>query len=454
MTDYTPILHLPEVAPNQNQKEDTINTALAILESAMNNVKPYTLSGAGPFALTEDDHTRYFLHRFSGQTAAYEITVPAGQPRWFAVENAGDYAITLRCAGVTGGLPFEVPPGKIGLVVSDGADLRTIVPQSGMGLLQDLSDVSGVPIDKQVLRYDAASSLWKPSTFTLTFTNLTDTPSNYLGSNGKIVAVNADGTGLEFISSAANVNSFVDLDDTPSSYSGAAGLTVKVSSGGTGLIFARPTFLEASDTPSSYSGQAKKFPRVKSDMSGLEFDSVRLTDLSDGPGTFSGAAGMFLRVKNDGTGFEFNTGSGGPDNFLDLTDTPNAYTGQGNKAVRVKTDVSGLEFYTPTLVGLGDTPANYTGAANKVLRVNGSGNAVIFSTLAFQDLSNVAAGEANKWLRWNPNGNGIINDIPTFLGLADTPNAYAGNEGKFIYVKGTVRAWASRPRRSTFRTWN
>ncbi|AXQ68299.1 tail protein [Caulobacter phage CcrBL10] len=436
MTDYTPILKLPEVAPNQNQKEDTINTALAILESAMNNVKPYTLSGAGPFALTDDDFTRYFLHRFSGQTAAYEITVPAGQPRWFAVENAGSFAITVRCFGVVGGLPFEVPSGKIGLVVSDGADLRTVVPQSGMGLLQDLSDVSGVPTDKQVLRYDAPTNLWKPSTFLISFGELTDTPNNYFGANGKIVAVNAAGDGLEFVSSAANVNSFVDLDDTPSSYSGAAGLTVKVSSGGTGLIFAAPTFLEAADTPNSYVGQAKKYLRVKSDFSGLEFFGVALTDLTDGPGSYSGAAGKFVRVKSDGTGFEFNNGSGGPDNFLDLTDTPDAYTGQGSKAVRVKSDVSGLEFYTPTLLGLGDTPANYTGAANKVLRVNGSGNAVVFSTLAFGDLSNVPLPEANKWLRWSPTGTAIVNDTPTFLGLLDTPNAYAGNEGKYVYVKG------------------
>ncbi|AFU88415.1 putative tail protein [Caulobacter phage CcrSwift] len=436
MTDYTPILKLPEVAPNQNQKEDTINTALAILESAMNNVKVYTLTGAGPRNLTEDDYTRYFLHRFSGQTAAYEVTVPAALPRWFAVENAGSFAITVRCQGVTGGLPFEVPPGKIGLAVSDGSDVRTVVPQSGMGLLQDLSDVSGVPTDKQVLRYDAATSLWKPSTFTMAFTQLTDVPGSYSAQQGKLVAVNAAGTGLEFVTSASNVNDFLDLTDTPSSYAGAAGKTVKVSSGGTGLVFGSPTFLESTDTPSSYSGGANKFVRVNPGSSALIFSDVKLTDLSDGPGTYTGFGGMFLRVKNDGTGFEFNTGSGGPDNFLDLTDTPDAYTGQGNKAVRVKSDVSGLEFYTPNFLLLSDTPADYSGAANKVLRVNGAGNAVVFSTLAFQDLQNVPAAQANKWLRWNPTATALINDTPTFLGLSDTPAAYAGNEGKYVYVKG------------------
>lgn len=433
MTTYSPILSLPQVAPNQDQKEDTINTAFAILESAMNNAKTYVLVGSGPYTLTEDDYTRYFLHSFSGQAAAYIIAVPATK-RWFAIENAGNFALTIKVTGVTA-LTLEIPAGKIALAVSDGVDIRTVVPQSGMGLLQDLSDVEGTPTNNQILRYNATTSKWTPQTLALAFLALTDTPGSYAGQNDKIVAVNSAGTGLTFVSSAANVNSFVDLDDTPSSYAGFAGYSVMVSPGATGLIFSKTSFVGQTDTPANYSGAAGKIVRVNGGGTALVFSTLAFTDLSDNPGAYVGNEGKYVRVKSDGTGLEYNTGVAGPDSFITLLDTPASYTGAALKVLRVNAAQTAVEFQAFTLKDLADTPDDYSTSANRLVSINGAGTAVVYRTISTGDLSNFDTPVANKWLRWNGDASQVVYDIPTFLSLADTPSAYAGHEGKYVYVK-------------------
>ena len=87
MTAYTQILGLPQVASNQNQKEGTINTALAILEAAFNDSVVIDLS-AGAITLSQDRFTKYFLQRYAGQSAATLVTIP-NTVRWFAVRNEG-----------------------------------------------------------------------------------------------------------------------------------------------------------------------------------------------------------------------------------------------------------------------------------------------------------------------------------------------------------------------------
>ena len=69
-----------------------------------------------------------------------------------------------------------------------------------------------------------------------TFIELTDTPINYIGQQGKYVRVNPTADGLEFIE-GSSVASFTQLNDTPGSYVGKGGKVVSVKVDETGLEF-------------------------------------------------------------------------------------------------------------------------------------------------------------------------------------------------------------------------
>ncbi|UTU10023.1 putative tail protein [Caulobacter phage RB23] len=438
MTDYTPMLHLPLVAPNQDQKEATINTALAILEAANNDTLQVSLS-AGDVTLNTDQFTKYFHHQFYGHTTARSVTLPDTN-RWFAVENQGTATITFVISG-SSGLSAELASGKIGLVVSDGTDLRFVVPDptSGLGLLSDLSDVDGGQTDGQLLRWSNAESAWKPWTLDFSFLNLNDTPTTYVSNIGKLVAVKSDGTGLEFVSSAANVNSFVDLDDTPDGYAGYANRTVKVNGAANSLIFDWPKLTEASDFPSSYAGAANKFLRVNAGTNAVEFHAPVVADLSDGPGAPTGNALKYLRVKADGTGVEYATGTGGPDDFLELLDTPDSYAGKGLYFVRVKSDLSGLDFLRASFTDLIDVPSTYSGQGGKYVKVNGGGTGLTFSAPTVQELSNGPgnpAGQANKVVRVKSDGTALEYATLPITTLSGFPSSFAGQGGKYLQVKG------------------
>ncbi|AXQ69197.1 tail protein [Caulobacter phage CcrBL9] len=438
MAEYTPILHLPQVAPNQDQKETTINTALAILEAASNDTLEVSLT-AGDVTLNTDEYTKYFHHQFYGHTSLRTVTLPATK-RWFSVENQGTATITFQILG-SSGLSAELASGKIGLVVSDGTDLRFVVPDptSGLGLLTDLSDVDGGQTDGQLLRWSNAFSAWKPWTLDFSFLNLNDTPTTYVGNVGKLVAVKGDGTGLEFVSSAANVNSFVDLDDTPGSYSGAPNRTVKVNGAASALVFDWPKLTEASDFVSSYAGAANKFLRVKTDMTGVELHAPVVADLTDGPGAPTGNALKYLRVKADGTGVEYATGTGGPDDFLELLDTPDSYAGKGLYFVRVKADLTGLDFLRASFTDLIDVPSSYTGQGGKYVKVNGGGTGLSFSAPTVQELANgpgTPAAQNGKVVRVKLDGTALEYAILPITTLSGFPSSFNGQGGKYLQVKG------------------
>ncbi|USN15481.1 putative tail protein [Brevundimonas phage vB_BpoS-Kikimora] len=437
MTDYTSILHLPQVGSNQEQKEATINTAIAILEASANDTLVLSLA-AGDVTLNTDQFTKYFLHQFTGHTVARQVTIPA-TPRWFAVENRGTAPIVFKVAGASG-LTVELPANRIGLVVADGSNIRFVVPDpiSGMGLLRDLSDVDGLPTDGQLLRYDASTAQWKPWTWTAAFTQLSDTPSSLGGSAGKLVAVNAAGNRLEFITSAANINSFVDLDDTPNSYASAANRHVVVNASGTALTFARPYLRENSDFPSSYNTHARKFLRVNAAADAVEFGNPAVADLMDGPGAPTiNEALLYVRVNAAGTGWEYVTGTGGPVNFTELHDTPSNFTGHKGKLVRVGQDEDQLIFSELKLTELSDTPNNYTDAAHKILKVNATQSGVVFGTLKVEELSDgpgpMAAAQRGLYVRVNATNTGLEYVKPALSELSGVPS-FAGQGGKFVRV--------------------
>lgn len=80
--------------------------------------------------------------------------------------------------------------------------------------IKDIGDVftTMAPGDGEVLTWDALHARWDSSTVTSDFINLTDTPSSYAGEGGKILSVNASGTGLEFIVNSGSGN-LLEADD-------------------------------------------------------------------------------------------------------------------------------------------------------------------------------------------------------------------------------------------------
>lgn len=152
------ILNLPLVAPNQNQKETTINSALAILEAASNDETAFSMA-SGNRTLNTNDYTRAFHLQFTGQTAARVVTLPTTL-RFFAASNNGAYDLTFKTPG-SSGTTVIVAAGKRVLLLSDG--LNVLAVSSGVSTLANLSDVTGTPSDGQLLRYEVDTNSWQPA---------------------------------------------------------------------------------------------------------------------------------------------------------------------------------------------------------------------------------------------------------------------------------------------------
>ncbi len=157
MATNTPILNLTLVAPNQNQKETTINTDFAIIEAALNDMIALDLSG-GARSLTTDEFTKYFHQVYSGNTAATTATIPA-TVRFFAASNTGTQDVTLKCNG-SSGTQLTLTAGKRVLALSDGTNIVAIT--SGVQHLADLTDVIGAEdaSSGQLIGYDGTN--WGP----------------------------------------------------------------------------------------------------------------------------------------------------------------------------------------------------------------------------------------------------------------------------------------------------
>lgn len=297
----TPILQLPLVSPNQNQKETTINSALAILEAASNDARVITVTSNANVVLSQDNFTRWLMQRVQGNTADMTVRVPALK-RFFLVAAEGTGAVTFYpTGGVATTNGAKVPAGTISLLMSDGVNIRAI--SSGVTRLTDLTDVITTPVaNGQVLSYIAAENRWRPATIAevlqVAFTGLTDTPNSYAGQGGKLVRVKTDMSGIEFVAPAdTGANSFTDLEDAPSGYVGFAGKLVAVNADSTGLEFVdRPAaaFTELTDAPQTFTGQGGKAVFVNQDEDGLEFRSV------------AEAIGAGIDVEDDGVEIKTN----------------------------------------------------------------------------------------------------------------------------------------------------
>ncbi|UTC29889.1 putative tail protein [Bajunvirus bajun] len=383
----TPILKLPQVAPGQNQKELTINTALAILEAAMNDSLVHTGKTAN-FTLNEDQWTRYFLHRVSGNTTAITMTVPARE-RLFVVSNEGTAALTITPAGGSAGNSAEVPFGKIVLLVNDGVNIYAI--SSGVGRLQDLSDVDGTgAVDGMILSYESTGEKWVPVTvanlFNLAFTGLSDTPNNYTGAAKKFVRVNAAANALEFF--VPSLTSLSDVNETlaPDDGEVLTFLDGKWISAPVGAATIK--FTDLNDAPDSFTGQGGKAVVVKESEDGVEFVEVGGKITVQNEGTEIAAEAAVVDFVGTGVNATFAGGkvtvTVNPTALTAAPDVPDALTGQAGKALIVKDTEDGFEFgdTAGTFLALTDTPAAYTGQAGKAAVVNDAETGLEFGDIA------------------------------------------------------------------------
>lgn len=126
----SPILAIPEIAPNQNNKYITHNDAIAWLEGATNDILPITV-GASPALLSEEQATKYFIYRASGLTGAQDLVFPSqinsnNAKRVFVVRNE-DAVDTLTVKASTGsGSTVELSPGQIAMIFQSYEDMVAI----------------------------------------------------------------------------------------------------------------------------------------------------------------------------------------------------------------------------------------------------------------------------------------------------------------------------------------
>jgi len=165
----TPLLGLPEITANQNQKEVTANKALNMLEAALNDSLTHSLA-SGNLTLSSQQFQRYFLHRMQGHSVPRVLTVPATK-RTFAVTNEGTGQLTVQ---VSGGSSTILDTGQSGVLNTDGS---SVFPLAVVG-----------------------ESVTAPE---LDFTDLVDVPASLSGQALKYLRVKADESGLEFTEDTA-----------------------------------------------------------------------------------------------------------------------------------------------------------------------------------------------------------------------------------------------------------
>ena len=187
----------------------------------------------------------------------------------------------------------------------------TLHTHSNKEVLDDLGDEEGNLTYKGNPIENGSSNI-------ASFSELTDTPSDYTDSAGKAVVVNSTEDGLEYVDFPENgsndIASFSDLEDTPSSY-GGAGEVVAVNSSADGLEYiplppaGASTFVALTDTPSSL-GTDGQVLGIEEDMyggasivwrnlpdTGGNGGDVSTEDLTDFP--TDGSDGQYLTYESD-----------------------------------------------------------------------------------------------------------------------------------------------------------
>lgn len=202
------------------------------------------------------------------------------------------------------------------------------------------------------------------------FISLSDVPNSYAGHGGKLVAVKADTTGLEFRPKAtvAETGQWADLLGKPSTFAPIAHASSHQDGGADEINVAGLSGLLAdAQNPVAHATRHKSggTDPIRLDELAATTDNTSLNASTISHGLLrklSGNPNHFL----DGTGVWRVPPSGGPGAalFVDLGDVPSSYTGANGKNVHVSRDGTGLVFGDPSLPSL-DLGKLFPGVAGK-----------------------------------------------------------------------------------------
>ena len=154
----TPNLNIPEIAASQDQKEVTINEALAALDNAANNT--LVIEVDVDIVLTEDLFTRNAIFELSQGTIAADFTISlpsSDNKRLFAINNLSDYGVTIA-SNIT------IASGSASILYYNGTTLYTIGGGgSGSGLTTSQTEAltripSANPGNELVWKTDASGT--------------------------------------------------------------------------------------------------------------------------------------------------------------------------------------------------------------------------------------------------------------------------------------------------------
>jgi hypothetical protein len=239
----TPILGITQVTPSQNNKEVTINDAIAALENATNAKLDVDFSAATTVLLSDSQTVSAFIFEATGATAASILELPTTintnpVSRIFAVQNKSGFELTVRFTGAPGD-DVTIPNNETRLLsASDGTDVIVAAePQSTVSFVS-LNDTPGT-FTGQAGRFLTANVAENA----LEFADAAVFPS-YTGNDGRILAVNSSENGVEWIDLAI-IQAFTDLSDAPSNYTGQGGRYVVVKDAEDGVEFIDLPDLEA-----------------------------------------------------------------------------------------------------------------------------------------------------------------------------------------------------------------
>lgn len=320
----SPDLGIPYIANQQSQPEVTHNEALNVLQIMASGVVDRGVD-TPPGAPTEGD--------------AYIV---GGSP-------TGDWAGKAnKLAGYFGGSWVFVP----GLDDS-GTDIPIGARHEGLT----------VWVRDEDLLYVWNGSTWTTTGGVADWTDLGDTPGSYSGGAGKLLAVNAGETAVEFVD-PGTVFSTLDWKQSVRAATTAAGtLSTDFENGDTvdGVTLATGDRILVKDQSTAsengvYVVQASGAPTRATDADAdAEVTAGLTTTVEEG---ISNADKIFVLTTNDPitvgtTGLTFSEISAGASNFLTLTDTPGSYSGNANKVPVVNSGETALEFTDTLLMGDG-----------------------------------------------------------------------------------------------------
>jgi hypothetical protein len=196
----TPILGILEIAPGQDQKEDTANAAIEALEAATQDELAISYT-ADARVLTTSEFSRHLCFVCPSNGAAATLTVPLGK-RLFMVDNRAS-TLQVSVGGPTGA-SVVVPGGAAAVVRCNGTDCFTpsaLATTAGVLSLGGVDGAIGI----------AGNLVLAGGTLTLSGMAAEAVPSaGIVGSTGTHVATATIGAGLAF--SDGTLSAGVTLD--------------------------------------------------------------------------------------------------------------------------------------------------------------------------------------------------------------------------------------------------